>query len=104
MYGTWLYSYHTCRPSPTMTLPPRPVRIVGSYSLPILNCADKITPGEATRLCLLIRDELARHRRICEWCYMLEEQDLLCVDGILLRDALEHWNRYTLIEVDREVK
>jgi hypothetical protein len=32
---------------------------------------------------------------------MLKEQDLMCVDGIPLKDALEHWEEYTLIEVDR---
>jgi hypothetical protein len=103
MYGTWLYMYHNCRPTPRMTLP-RLIPYIESTSMPILSIADRITPGEATRLCALIAEEMAAHYKDCKWCQMLAEQDLACIDGLHLRDALEHWNRYTLIEVDRKVR
>jgi hypothetical protein len=79
-------------------------RCLHELHLGTLEHADKITPGEATRLCALIATAMAEHYTSCKWCQMLKEQGLMCVDGILLQDALKHWNEYTLIEVDRNAK
>lgn len=100
VYGSRLDSYHDCKPTPyTVTFQ--------ATALPAPKAAeptaehDRITPGEATRLCALIKIEISKHFASCKWCQMLKEQDLMCVDGIHLKDALEHWEQYTLIEVDR---
>jgi hypothetical protein len=107
VYGTWLASFHTCRPTPltaTFQVPDMSAyTIQGPAHKPTGPTAehDRITPGEATRLCALIKIEISKHFALCKWCQMLKEQDLMCVDGLLTRDTLEKWEQYTLIEVDR---
>jgi hypothetical protein len=106
VYGTWLASFHTCRPTPfvvTFQVPGPPIQPTLPALKPTEPTAehDRITPGEATRLCALIKIEISKHFAACKWCKMLKEQDLACVDGLLMRDALDHWEQYTLIEVDR---
>jgi hypothetical protein len=102
VYGGLLYSIHYCRPALAMTLPqpPDPTPI---HKRRVLDCDDDITPGQATRLCSRIKMEIAVHFKSCKWCQMLKEQDLACVDGLLMRDTLKKWEQYTLIKVDRHV-
>lgn len=107
IFGSLLNSSHQCSPTPFTVVYQAPRTIVlpletAKPSLLAADIADKITPDEAARLCSRIKMQMAIHFKSCKWCQMLKEQDLMCVDGLLMRDALEKWERYTLIEVDRK--
>jgi hypothetical protein len=108
VYGSWLHSYHKCLPTPYVIVHQVPrAALPDTEPLPAIAIADKITPGEATRLCHKIAEQLAEHCTSCEYCKLVLKLQLrirLCDDAIALREAIERWEQYTLIEVDRKDK
>jgi hypothetical protein len=107
VYGSWLHSYHECKPTPYAIVYQVPrAALPDTEPLPAIALADKITPGEATRLCSRIQEQIDEHFASCEHCKLVLKLQLrirLCDDAIALQKALEHWEQYTLIEVDRHV-
>jgi hypothetical protein len=97
-------AYHSCSGvGGTITI--KPTQEPPAQSVPdslILVLADKVTPGEATRICIRIQKRIDEHCESCIWCQMLKEQGLMCIDGLQLRDSLKKWEYHTLIKVDRK--
>jgi hypothetical protein len=106
VYGSWLHSYHKCKPTPYTVTFQAPALPAPKATEPTAE-HDRITHGEAAKLCHKIAEQLAEHCTSCEYCKLVLRLQLrirLCDDAVALRGALEHWEQYTLIEVDRKDK
>lgn len=106
IFGSLLNSSHQCRPTPFTVVYQAPRTIVlpietAKPSLSAADLADNITPGEASRLCSRIRQQIEEHSKYCAFCSM-QLQNYPCTDMPALQQALEHWEEYTKIEVDRK--